>query len=246
MLTKGKTMNIKFISFFLFLFCAPARLFSACTAAEAAVSYFYEPFPQQPGESVFQLGASFTLLPEPVVENEYPAPALDVQYKRGIASHISAVGSFSTNYFTNLLHAGLQYNLSSGCFSFGMAGHLGLFAGFISSEGQFDNNSAFATFFMPVLRLGYRFDKFSLSMSWASAYIFIGESKVSDFRAVGIKNRWNDLFCTLAVEQPFLKNSLVSIGFSLTFSRTPYQSWLLFNTIDQYLFVPEFFFAFQI
>ena len=111
-------------------------------------SYFYEPFPQQIGISIYQIGGSFSLLPIPVVENEYPIPAIDLQFKHGVIKNVSLVSSFSTNYFSNLLHFGLQWNSNSSRFSFGLANHLGGFYGFITSEGQFEENSAYALFYM--------------------------------------------------------------------------------------------------
>jgi hypothetical protein len=208
--------------------------------------YFYEPYPQIVGTSILQLGGSFTLLPTSVAENEFPTPAVDLQYKRGIFKNISAIGSFSTNYFTNLLHIGIQWNLNEDKFSFGFANHFGGFVGFISMEGMYDSNSAYAIFYLPILRFGYRLNDFSISMSFAASYIFKSTSRVSGLKARGPGKTWNDIFCTIAVEQPFLKSTYLSIGLSLTYSRSPYQSWLLFNTIDEYLFVPEFFFGFQL
>lgn len=210
------------------------------------ISYFYEPYPQNVGTSILQLGGSFTLLPTSVVENEFPTPAVDLQYKRGIFKNISLIGSLSTNYFTNLIHIGLQWNMNEEKFSFGFANHFGGFIGQISIEGQFDNNSAYAIYYLPIIRFGYRHDDFAVSMSWAASYIFKSVSRVGDLKARGPGMTWNDIFCTIAVEQPFLKNTYLSIGLSLTYSRSPYQSWLLFNTIDEYLFVPEFFFGFQL
>ena len=209
----------------------------------AQINYFYEPYPQDVGSSILQLGGSFTLLPTSVLEDEYPTPAIDLQYKRGIFKNFSTVGSFSTNYFTNLLHLGIQWNFNENNFSLGIANHFGGFGGHISIDGQFDDNAAYAFFYLPILRFGYRFDKFSISMSWAFSYIFKSVSKVSDLRTRGPERTINDFFCTIAVEQPFLKSAHISIGLSLTYSRTPYQSWLLFNTIDEYLFVPVFFFV---
>jgi hypothetical protein len=209
-------------------------------------SYFYEPYPQEVGNSILQLGGSFTLLPTSVVENEFPTPAIDLQYKRGIFKNISFIGSFSTNYFTNLLHVGLQFNWSIEKFSISIANHFGGFVGQISVDGQFDNNSAYAFFYLPILRVGYRNDKFSISTSFAISYIIKSVSRVSDLEARGPDRTLNDIFVTIAIEQPFLKSTYLSIGLSLTYSRSPYQSWLLFNTIDEYLFVPEFFFGFQL
>lgn len=209
-------------------------------------NYFYEPFPQETGSSLLMLGLSITVLPLPVVENEIPSPAIDLQYKYGLYDKVSLVGSFSTNVFTNLLHGGLQLNNNIGDFSVGLANHIGLFAGFISIEGQFDMNTAWAAFYLPTLRFGYRSKHFSSSLSFSAAYIFKSVSKVSELKAAGPENTWNDFYCSFAVEQRFVKNTYLSMGLSLTFSKTPYQSWMLFNTIEQYLFVPEFFFAVQI
>lgn len=208
--------------------------------------YFYEPFPQKTGTSVIQIGGSFTVLPVVLAENEYPVPAVDLQYKYGLLEKTSFVASFSTNYFGNLLHTGFQWNTNAGNFSFGIANHLGGFYGFIHVEGQFDKNSAYAIYYLPIIRIGHRFNDFSVSMSWSVSYIFKSSINVSGLKAAGPQGKVNDIFCTIAVEQPFLKKAQLSIGFSLTYARSPYQSWLLYNTIDHYLFVPEFFFAVQL
>lgn len=224
----------------------PVEIYPASGAEKYSVSYFYEPYPQKVGESILQLGGSFTLLPIPVVENEYPAPALDLQYKRGILNNFSLNASLSTNIFTNLFHTGLQWNTSVNRFSFGFANHIGCFFGFFNTEGQFERNSAFAIYYLPILRFGYRLDDFSVTMSWAASYIFKSTSRVSGLKASGPEQTVNDYFCTISIEQPFLKHSLISVGFSLTYSVSPYQIWMMFDTIDQHLFIPEFFFAFQL
>ena len=211
------------------------------------VQYYYEPRPLVPGTSVFQLGGSATLLPEPVVEDEYPIPAIDVQYRLGLGSQWSLVTSGSTNFFSNLIHGGPQWNESWGPFSLGIAGHIGGFVGFISAEGQFDDAWAWAGVTIALLRLGWRIDDdYAVSATGAASYIIHSESNVADVNARGPSGTWNDLYLTMAVEQPFLKETYVALGFSLTYSRTPYQTWLLFSTYDQRLFVPEFFFSVQL
>lgn len=231
---------------FVFFDFVLAQSFSNQSPDSSLNYYFYEPYPQAIGSSIFQIGGSFTLLPITVVENEYPIPALDLQFKYGAFENISIVSAFSTNYFSNLLHLGVQWNTDLSRFSFGIGNHIGGFAGFISAEGQFEDNSAYAVYYMPILRFGFRLDEFSVSLSFAASYIFKSVSKVSDLKAPGPEGTWNDLFCTAAIEQPMFKKTILSIGLSFTFSRSPYQSWLLFNTIDQYQFTPEFFFAVQL
>ena len=215
-------------------------------AQDDTIQYYYEPRPLVPGSSVFQIGGSATLLPEPVVENEYPVPAIDVQYRLGLADEWSLVTSGSTNVFSTLLHGGPQWNRAWGRFSVGLTQHVGGFVGFISSDGQFDNAWACAGVAITLVRLGYRLNDYAVSATGAASYIIHSESNVADVNAQGPSGTWNDLYVTLAVEQPFLKDSYVALGFSLTYSRTPYQTWLLFNTYDQFLFVPEFFFSVQL
>lgn len=210
-------------------------------------SYFYEPFPMQKGFSIFQLGVSFTMLPEPIAEQEIPIPAIDVQYKRGIFDGISLVGTLSTSIYSNILHGGVQWNTNLERFSFGIATHVGGAFGFIKQDNLFDDVHGYALYVMPILRFGFRLEGCAFSSSFVATYIFASESYVNGMRApVGPTNTVNDLFCTLAVEQPFFKDLQVSLGLSLGYARTPYQSWMLYNTLDEWLFVPEFFFTVQI
>ena len=213
----------------------------------SAVSYFYEPFPLEIGSFILQLGGSFSLLPYPDAEQEIPIPGLDIQYKRGIFRNISLVASFSTSIFSNLFHGGIQWNANLDRFSAGFASHIGFAYGFITRENLFDDVQAYGLFCMPIVRFGYRFDDFSFSGSFVITYVFKSASYVNGLRAsVGPQNSINDYYCTFVVEQPFLRHLHVSIGFSMGYARTPYQSWMLYNTVDEWLFVPEFFFAVQL
>lgn len=219
---------------------------ASANVPDSVPSYYYEPYPMQPGSTVLQVGMSFTLLPVPLVENEYPTPAAEFQIKHGLSGSWSINGILSTNIFSTLLHGGPQWNTAIDRTSIGVCAHVGGFYGFISTEGQFDNNSAYAVVGIPMVRIGYRLDAFVLSTTFAASYVFVSESSVSGMEAPGPMNTINDLFCTIAIEQPFLRSSQLALGISLSYARTPYQTWLLYNTIDQYLFLPEFFFAVQL
>lgn len=209
--------------------------------------YFYEPFPLKPGAHVFQLGASFSLLPYPDMEQEVPIPALDVQYKRGLFKNVALDGTLSTNIYSNLLHCGLQLHTSIGRFSTGLANHVGGVYSFIKREKVFDQVNAYAIFDMMILRVGYRFEDFALSLSFVATYVFKSHSYVNGMEAPGGPERSiNDYWCTWAIEQPFLRSVHLSIGMSLGYTRTPYQTWMLYNTVDEWLFAPEFFFAVQL
>ena len=231
-------MQVFAVGSVLVLACAPLH------AQNLTRRYFYDPTPLHQGDQVFNLGLSLTLLPEPIVEQEIPAPAIDLQYKRSLNGPLSFYGSFSTNYFTNVIVAGLQYGVGDAHYSascgLGVAG----FAGFLNAEGQFDKNSAAAVAAIPVIRFGHHFENVALSLSVSGTFLFYADTRVGSLEDRGMRARFNDVYVTLALEQPFYGETLVSTGISVTYSRTPYQSWMLFNTFDQYLMLPEFFFAF--
>ncbi len=226
---------------------SPPDSSSLQTTEPAPVHYFYEPFPLEPGSDVFQIGASFSLRPYPDMEQELPIPALDVQYKRGISANAAIVGNLSTNIYSNLLHAGIQLHVGHGRLSCGLADHIGGVYSFIKREQVFDKVYAYAVFDMLILRLGYRFDDFAFSLSLVATYVIKSGSQVNDMKIPGgPEGSVNDYWCTWAIEQPFLKNLRLSVGMSLGYTRTPYQTWMLYNTTDEWLFAPEFFFAVQL
>ena len=219
----------------------------ASVPATTQPNYFYEPYPMLPGTSVFQIGGSFSLLPYPDAEQEVPIPALDIQYKRGIMPNVSAAGVISTCYFSNLVHAGLQWNINIHRFSLGVADHVGFVYGFITRENLFDDVKAYALFDMFILRFGFRFDEFSCSCSLVTTYVMDSKSFVNGLRAPGGPERaLNDYYCTITLEQPFLRSLSLSVGVSVGYARTPYQTWMLYSTVDEWLFSPEFFFAVQL
>lgn len=216
------------------------------THTKSKISYFYEPFPLEVGNFLYQIGASFTLLPIPVMENEYVVPSIDFQCKLGVFKNICLVGSLYTNIFSNFFQTGLQWNVNYGKFSFGLANHFGGFLGFITLEGQFESNTAYAYCTLPIIRFGYRWDDAAFSLTFAGSYVFKGTTKIGAIESNVIFNNWNDFYYTLAIEQPFLKKYLISVGISVAYQKSPYQSWLLYNTFNHFLFTPEIFIAIQL
>lgn len=210
-------------------------------------SYYYEPYPMKSGDWLWQLGASATLLPVPVTENEIIVPSVDLQFKMGLSKRFSLVSSLYTNVFSNVLHGGIQWNKNYGNFSIGLVGHLGVFFGWMDLDEVYEINTAYAFIGLPMIRTGYRFEDFSLTSTIGASFIIYGNSKISEINTVGIATKNpHDLFLTLTFEQPFLRRTLMSFGFSVFFDNSPYQCWLLYNTLDYKMFIPEFFIRFQL
>lgn len=208
--------------------------------------YYFEPWPLDVGYSLFDVGLSITILPGPLVESEVPAPALDLRFRYGLAERVSMIAVLTTNVVSNIAQLGIQWNDRLDRFSYALGANAIGFYGWLSIEGQFDNNWAYALAVAPIVRLGYRFDEFSVSAAFSGTYVLAAETKVSDLSSAGPTGTVNDLFCTLAVEQPFLKTMRISLGLSIAYSRVPPQSWITVNTIDQYMILPEFIIGFRL
>lgn len=202
------------------------------SAASVSSKYYYEPFPQKVGESIFQLGASFILLPTPDAE-EYPMPFLDVQVKYGLLKYVSLVSTLSTNYFTSLFQLGFQVNDNISRFSYGFANHVGGFIGTYHLE-MFEKTFAYSISYSPLLRLGFRADKFSTSVSLRASYTIQSGNKVAALYASGPAGRWNDYNVTLAIEQYMLRKTSISIGLSMEYTRSPFEAWFFYDTIEEY------------
>jgi hypothetical protein len=236
---------------FRFFFCGLSLiifLFSSEACSQTTdVHYFYEPVPLGENVNVTNLGLSFSLLPAPIVEQEIPAPAIDFQFKHGFSDRLSFYGSYSTNIFTNVLAAGLQYNIGDPELSFSFGDAFVGFAGFFNLGGEFDNNTAAALANIPVIRIGHRFGTVAMSLSMYASYVIYADTHVSSLEdKAAIRSKINDIYATLAFEQPFFGHTSISTGISVTYSRTPYQIWMLYNVFDQYLVIPEFFFSFHL
>ena len=209
--------------------------------------YYYDPRPLPSGRSVCNLGISFSLLPAPLVEQEVPAPTIDLQYKRSLNSWLAFYGSLSTNYFTNILFTGLRLNTGDDAFSFGIGDAFAFFAGYVDLGGEFDKNTAVAIANLPVMQFGHKFENVAVSLSVSASYVLYADTHIGSLEdRIRLRSRFNDIYFTLAVEQPFFGDVRVTTGLSVAFSRTPYQIWMLYNTFDQYLVIPEFMFLFQL
>jgi hypothetical protein len=215
-------------------------------AQESDHRYLYEPVPLAPRQYVHNVGITIGLLPQPVVEQEIPTPSFDYRAKYGLSPDWSAFCSVSSNYVTNVLVLGAQWNNGDKFFSYAPGLGLAGFAGWLDMEGQFSKNSAAAIALVPMVRCGHTFDDFTLSTAIAATYLLHADTKVGSLEDRSLSYSINDVFMTVAFEQPIFDRTYVSMGVTVTYSRTPYQSWVLYNTFDQYQVVPEFFFSFQL
>jgi hypothetical protein len=189
---------------------------------------------------------SLSLIPAPIVEQELVAPTVELQVKYGFSSHFTAYGGISTNYFTNLVGGGLQFNNGGPDFSYSAGCAIIGLAGIIDMGGEFSRNTAGAVALLPTVRFSHRFGDVALTMLVSGSYVLYADTHVGSLENKNIQSHFNDLAFEFALEQPFFGHTYVSLGIGFTYSRTPYQIWMLYNSFDQYLVIPATFFSFRL
>jgi len=225
---------------------AAASRLETISLVHDSTHYFYEPHPLRANENIFNLGFSISIVPEAIVEKEFPAPTADFQYKHGFSPAFSFYGNFSTNYFTNILAGGLQWNTGDDDLSFAIGSGLDGFAGSYNLGGEFDHTTAAALAYVPIIEIGHRFDDVAVSLHLAATYILYAQTHVTSLSDNSLQYHVNDVYATLTFEEPFYGNTRVASGISLAYSRSPYSIWMYFDSFDEYLFTPEFFFSFKL
>jgi hypothetical protein len=207
--------------------------------------YVHEPWPLPSGQSAWMIGATMTVLPQPLVENEIPAPAFDMRARYGLPENFALVGRLNTNIINNMLSLGGQWVYTIGRFSVAVGD---AFTGFYGrlDQASFNANTGMALATVPFVRLGYHGPDFSFSITGDAMYVITAKTTIDDIENTTVRQPWNSGGLTFAVEQPFFNTSEITLGMNLSWSRNPWQTWLLYNTFDEFMMYPEFFVGFAL
>jgi hypothetical protein len=214
---------------------------SVCTGQDETTSRppgVYYPSRLPYGEWRGSIGLSLSTLPQEIVEEEMnQSPAADFQSRLGMPWGFSIEGRALVQVLQNHVSLGARWSHSLGRFAFGIGDDIAWWFGFLAVEGFDDKADGWLNY--PYITIGYDFGSFQLAgraeavlvMSYRS---FAGENKISTE-----KNSFSGFSFSLAIEQPFWKNTHLALGLKLSYLRFYYQSWFVFETFKRYLFIPE-------
>lgn len=205
--------------------------------------YVFAPDPLNMFTTNMSVGLALTILPQPLVESEVPLPALDVRYRVGLPLHLGLVGRASSNYASTLVTLGPMWSVELARITVGGGVKAGFFYGHLTFLEGF-NTSATGWLAYPFVTAGVRFDDFTISATAEAEVLALQRRRVEDIDVQSSGRTVNGGSLTLAIEQPFWKETHIALGVTLTYSSNPYQAWLAFNTFDDRLFYPELFAGF--
>jgi len=205
--------------------------------------YVYSTRPVQIWDFKAAIGGAITLLPQPLTESPVPAPSIDLRARLGLPLNFMAFGRATSNIATSFVQSGLAWSFVLGDFSAGagwsaayMYGNLTFVDGFNTSQHRWLN--------YPMVTGTARFDEVILTVRIEAELMTSLTKRIETQTIVSSNNVYTGSSVTIAVEQPFWKNTQVLFGTTFSFSSNPYQSWFLYNTFKDRLLSTEFFMAF--
>jgi len=208
---------------------------NAAGASPPRVNY---PSPLSFGEWQGSVGLALTTLPNEIVEEEMnQSPAIDFISRLGMPCGFSVDGHAQVQVLTNHLSLGARWSHAFGRFAFSIGDDIAWWFGFLTIEGF--NNSADGWLNYPSLSLGYDFGHFRLAVRAEAVLVMSYSSFAGDNKISTDKNSFSGVTLGFAVEQPFWKNTHVTLGFKASYLRFFYQSWFVYETFRRYLFIPE-------
>ncbi len=194
--------------------------------------------PVEPGQINVSAGLAITMLPLPLVENEVPAPALDVRCRLGLSSQWSLLGRFVGNYAANVVSITPMRSYELTKFWAGYGAQVSYMFGRVDFLEGF-NTSASGVFVNPFIALGIRIDDIAITSKYEFEMALYKQHRVESISSTTSRNTFNGTMLSFYVEQPFWRTTSISLGVTLHYTRNPYQAWLAFNTFSDALFYPE-------
>ncbi|CAN5514225.1 hypothetical protein BH10BAC6_BH10BAC6_11960 [soil metagenome] len=207
--------------------------------------YVFTTHPLDAGDGAFSIGAALTILPQPLTEYPTPAPMLDMRWRFGLPLQLSVYGRAGSNIATTLANMGLLWSFTFGRGSFGFgASELYMYGNITYVDGFNTVQHRWSTY--PMVAASWSFPAFTVSGRFELEYMTSQVRTIADQTVNTAQDQLNGGSLTLAIEQPFWKNTHVSMGVTLNYSRNPYQAWFLFNTFRDKMFYPELFVGFML
>ena len=207
-------------------------------------STFYFPHPLQSGKALHLVGLAAAKLPEDVVETDdiIRAPLFSYELKFGLPENFIAYGGIHTNIVSNHFAVGTVWNYNFERFGIEVGTDLAYWFGRLTQFGF--NTSYKGLVLYPNIGIGYRFNKFTLSLKSELVLDLTETSKNGNLEVTNNGEFLNGFTVGIYLEQPLWKDNYVVLGIRSTYLKFYYPVWAAFSTFDRTFYIPEFIFKF--
>jgi hypothetical protein len=199
-------------------------------------------YPLQVPEEAYWKSVGFTAVappPEITEALQIRWPALDYHALYGLPYGFSLDGRLASQVLQNRIAVGPRWASTVGPVAFSVGYDFAYWFGVLKVSG-FDSKGhgwqGGANF-----SLGYKLGEVAMTakaelLADFSATTYQGDSEVSQN-----SKAMSGAAFTFAMEQPFYKDQVLSLGFRAIYTKFYWQTWSLYSTFDRYLFFPEIF-----
>ena len=205
---------------------------------------FYFPHAFHNGEVLHMVGLAAAKLPEDVVETDdiIRAPLFSYELKYGLPENFIAYGGVHTNIVSNHFAIGTVWNYNFKRFGIAVGTDMAYWFGRLTQFGF--NTSYNGLVLYPNAGIGYRFNKFTISLKSELVFDLTETSKNGDIEVSDNGEFFNGFTVGIYLEQPLWKDNYVVLGIRSTYLKFYYPVWAAFSTFDRTFYIPEFIFKF--
>ncbi len=191
------------------------------------------------------LGATFTTPPKELTEEvQVRAPAIDFHALYGLPSHFYLDGRVISQLLQNHISVGGRWTRSMGDFSVGAGYDVAYWFGFLTIGGFDSKANGWINY--PSVTIGYNTGDVRLLFKTEAILNLFYRSYVGENEVESDANTFSGMSFMLAMEQPFWKDTHVTFGFRVTYTKFNWIMWSLYTTFDRYLYYPEFIVGFML
>ena len=235
--------EVRFLFCFIILLCLAGNRVNA-QEPDIENNTFYFPHSFEVKKTIPLAGLATAKLPEDVVETDdiIRAPLFSFELKYGLPENIVLNGGITTNIVTYHFALGGSWNFNFARFGIAAGTDIAFWFGRLK---QFGFNTSYTGWIMyPNASIGYRFNKFSISIKSEVVLDLAETSKNGDIEVSNNGEFFNGLTFGIYLEQPLWKDNYVVIGARATYLKFYYPMWAAFSTFDRKFYIPEFIFKF--
>lgn len=198
-------------------------------------------YPSPMAENDWQVSVGLTLVtPAKEITEEVAlrAPTFDLHALYGLPSNFYLDGRVLAQVLQNHFSVGGRWAHPMGKFSFSLGYDVAWWFGALTTIDGFDTKAS-GWLNYPNVTVGYDLDDVYLLAKAEAILNLFFRSYVGDTELTTDQNKFSGMAFTIALEQPFWKNTHLTLGFRATYTKFHWQTWSLYSTFDRYLFYPE-------
>jgi len=200
--------------------------------------FILAPLPVTPKDWHVSVGLTLVTPPRDITEEILlRVPAFDLHALYGVPSNFYLDGRAISQVVQNHFSLGVRWAHPTGKFSFSLGYDVGWWFGFLEVDGFDSEGNGWIGY--PNVTLGYDLEDVYLLFKTEAIFNLAYQSFVGEEEISTNVDTFSGLSFTFALEQPFYKNTHVTLALKATYTKFHWQTWSLFSTFDRYLFYPE-------